>query len=817
MSEDASPLPRADVALPFSSIQGPIGELIAQGMLSAPLRPGVLAVLDRFEILRELGRGGMGVVLLGRDPATGQEVAIKLVRADLAGDPRARQRFVKEAGHLKRLRHASVVPVLEISDRPRGPYFVMPYFEKGSLASRLKPEQPLGREDILEVALPVAEGLNFAHRRGIIHRDLKPANLLLGPGGGVCLADFGLARSLFNDTLLEVESRQWEGTAPYMSPAVAAGEAEDTRCDIYAFGALLYEMLTGHPPYQGQRTKEILDQIRAGPPKPITSLNPKADRGLAAIATDAMARELRDRYAEMQDILADLDRVRQGRPPIGPHGAGRKARPMLLRVGRVGRILWVPACLAGVAALGWMLWRTPGLTGHRAPDKGFDKGSDKGLASPAPGLTGQRAPATGPPLESRPEKPPADHAQGGVPIERPAPQPVLAFRTPWGIAADREGNVFVTDKDQAVVCKITPTGAMTNLAGLPGNPGKVDGPGAEARFILPRGIAVGQAGNVYLADANRLRAITPFGRTSPFPQRDGGPGGETLFDLPSGVVVDRQGNVFVAERYTIQKITVAGQITILAGKEGQAGREDGAGADARFSDMEKGIALDAAGNLYVGDMFNHTIRKITPAVSARQTNWVVTTMAGSPGIAGTADGPGSKARFLKPCGLAVDSSGNVYVADSGNHTIRKITPEGLVRTLAGMAGKAGWVDGPLTNALFDTPLGVALDGAGNVYVADAGNGLVRRLTPAEQVVSVGRRAEPLSGGRGAGASAPGVAVTLPETAKDCIRLARAGLGEEVILAFVRRDRNVPYTLTPGQVIYLEDQGVSANVIAALRK
>jgi hypothetical protein len=310
-----------------------------------------------------------------------------------------------------------------------------------------------------------------------------------------------------------------------------------------------------------------------------------------------------------------------------------------------------------------------------------------------------------------------------------------------------------------------------------------------------------------------------LGGTSRFPQRGGGPGGEVSFDLPSGVAADGAGNVFVAERYTIQKITPAGEVATLAGKQGQAGQEDGPGANARFSDMEKGIALDGAGNLYVGDRLNHTIRKITPAVSAGQTNWVVTTIAGKPGIAGSADGPGSRARFFKPCGLAVDSAGNVYVADSGNHTIRTITPEGVVRTLAGTAEKPGWVDGPLTNALFKTPLGVALDGAGNVYVADTGNRLVRTITPARQVVSMGRPAEPLSGGRGPPASAPGVAATLSETAQGCIRLARAGLGEEVILAFVRnrKDRDLPHTLTPGQIIYLEDQGVSDNVILALNK
>jgi hypothetical protein len=819
MSEDASPLPRADVALPFSSFQGTIAELIAQGMLSAPLRPGVLAMLDRFEILRELGRGGMGVVLLGRDPGTGQEVAIKLVRADLAGDPRARQRFVKEAGHLKRLRHPNVVPVLEISDRPRGPYFVMPYCESGSLASRLKPEHALERADILEVALPVAEGLNFAHRRGIIHRDLKPANLLLGPGGGVCLADFGLARSLFNDTVVDVESRQWEGTAPYMSPAVAAGEAEDTRCDIYAFGALLYEMLTGHPPYQGQRTKEILDQIRAGPPKPITSLNPKADRALAAIAAGAMARELRDRYAEMQDILADLHRVRQGRPPIGPHGAGRKGSPMLLRGGRVARVLWVPACVVGVAALGWMLWRAPGLTGRKALDKGFDKG----VGSRAPGLTGHGAPAAAPQVEPTPQNPPAKPAQGGVPLEQAAPQPALAFQTPWGIAADRERNVFVTDYDEAVVWKIMPTGVMTKLAGMPGNPRDADGLGSKARFSLPRGIAVDQADNVYVAmyfaDAYRLRELTPSGGASPFPQRGGGPGGEISFDLASGVAVDRQGNVFVAGRYTIQRITPAGQITILAGKEGCAGSVDGTNGAARFSDMEKGIALDVAGNLYVGDMLNNMIRRITPAVSAGKTNWVVTTIAGKPGFAPSADGPGLEARFSKPCGVAVDSAGVVYVADSGNHTIRKVTPVGTnwwVTTIAGEAGDTGSADGTNGAARFNNPLGVAVDSAGIVYVADSGNHTIRKVTPLGTNWVVTTLAGPPSGARGVAASAPGVAAPLPPTAEDCVRLARAGMGEDLILTFVRQDRKVPYPLTEDQRIYLENQGVSKNVIRALR-
>ena len=258
MSEDAPKENPPAFVPPVSSFTGPIAELIAQRMLFPPPRPGLLAILDQFEILRVLGGGGMGIVLLARDSATGRDVAIKLVKSDLVTNQNVVHRFLKEAGHLKRLRHTNVVPVQEISDRAEGPYFVMPYFEKGSLANRIKPGQPLDTESILDIAAQVAEGLSFAHRSGIIHRDLKPANILLTADGRACLADFGLARTFFNDTIVDVENRNLEGTAPYMSPAVAAGDAEDTRCDIYSFGALLYEMLTGHPPYKGRGTKEIL-------------------------------------------------------------------------------------------------------------------------------------------------------------------------------------------------------------------------------------------------------------------------------------------------------------------------------------------------------------------------------------------------------------------------------------------------------------------------------------------------------------------------------------------------------------------------------
>jgi sugar lactone lactonase YvrE len=645
------------LAPPVSTFAGPVAELIAQRMLQPPARPGLLAALDHFEILRLLGGGGMGVVLLARDANTGRDAAIKLVKSELVGNQQVVHRFLKEAGHLKRLRHTNIVPVEEISDRAEGPYFVMPYFEKGSLASRIIPEKALDTESILDIATQVAEGLGFAHRSGIIHRDLKPANILLGANGQVCLGDFGLARTMFNDSIVDVESRHLEGTAPYMSPAVAAGNAEDTRCDIYSFGALLYEMLTGRPPYQGRGSKEILDQIFAGPPKPILSVNPAADRGLVTVAERAMARELRDRYAEMRDIIGDLQRIKAGKAPAGRHRSqGAWSVPLAVVVA------------AGLAGAVWWAW----MSAHKQAQ----------------------------PVQSQPQPPPAQAVA-------PAVAPVVS----------------------------QPAWKTSTLAGQVGAAGSADGPGAQARFQLPNNVAVDHAGTVYVADTanNVIRKIAPDGTASTLAgtagihgseDGAGGAGGQARFWAPFGIAVDAAGTVYVADtaNNTIRKITPDGIVSTLAGAAGRPGKADGLGVNARFRNPWD-VAVDRAGNVWVADMSNSAIRKITP-------DGEVSTFAGQPGMIGSADGFGINARFNDPFALAVDGANNIYVADSGNNTIRKISPEGTVVTLAGKAERAGNRDGDVETARFWNPQGLAVDRAGNVYVADTGNNAVRQITPA---------------------------------------------------------------------------------------
>jgi HEAT repeat protein/Leucine-rich repeat (LRR) protein len=309
-----------------STNRSPIESLMSAGIIDPPPNPGLQGSLGKFEILGSLGEGGMGCVLLAREPVTDSKVAIKLIKPRFASDPSSVHKFLTEARHMYKMSHPNVLNVLEVSDRKEGPYYVMPCVDGGSLASRLRPDCPMTEDEALPITRQVAEALVYAHTRGIIHRDLKPSNVLLDAEGNAFLTDFGLVRTVFNDSMVDVENSPIEGTAPYMSPAVALGEAEDTRCDIYAFGCMLYEMLTGQPPYTGRTVQAILNQVLRGPPDPIAAVNPKASPALTAIAESCMARELRDRYATMRDVLADLQRVAEGARAMGAHGKAKSRR-----------------------------------------------------------------------------------------------------------------------------------------------------------------------------------------------------------------------------------------------------------------------------------------------------------------------------------------------------------------------------------------------------------------------------------------------------------------------------------------------------------
>jgi sugar lactone lactonase YvrE len=304
----------------------------------------------------------------------------------------------------------------------------------------------------------------------------------------------------------------------------------------------------------------------------------------------------------------------------------------------------------------------------------------------------------------------------------------IASEGAMGLAADALGNLYFTTG--GAVCRLDATGTVTTVAGSRTQPGHVDGNGTAARFYNATGMAFDAAGNLYVADDATVRCITPSGdvttvagaaRQYPVSGSDGdGTGAAARFASLGSMALGPDGNVYVLEGLEkIRCVTPAGVVTTirLAAAPPETGYEN------------PGLAIDALGNLYVGNQAAHNILKVSGAGA-------VNVYAGRGNESGSLDATGPAARFCYPHGVAVDAAGTVYVADTANSVIRKITAAGAVSTLAGLAGTAGWVDGAGAAARFARPMGIAVDATGNVIVADTDNYVVRKITPAGVVTTI---------------------------------------------------------------------------------
>jgi sugar lactone lactonase YvrE len=307
------------------------------------------------------------------------------------------------------------------------------------------------------------------------------------------------------------------------------------------------------------------------------------------------------------------------------------------------------------------------------------------------------------------------------------------FSYPSAVCVDSDNSIYVADSANQVIRRVVGPGIVTTVAGVIGEIGSNDGAALSARFSTPSGIAC-RAGEVFVADSGNgtIRRIyggqvtTIAGRAGQFGAVDDF-GSEARFALPTGVAIDIDGSLFVADtsNHTIRRVAPNGEVTTIAGLAGYAGFRDGFNDAARFY-APRGLAFDRNGILFVADSENHAIRAIARTGQVK-------TIAGD-GRAGSIDDSGNLARFDRPVAIAIDSSGEMFVADANNHLIRSLDSSGATTTLAGVSKLSGFSDGNATQSLFDYPFGVAVDARGHLVVADMLNHALRSVDP-----KIGRR------------------------------------------------------------------------------
>ena len=277
---------------------------------------------NRYELGETLGYGGMSEVHKGRDVRLGRDVAVKVLRADLARDPQFQERFRREAQNAAALNHPAIVAVYDTGETKTEygplPYIVMEYVDGRTLRDIVKTQGPLSGKRAMEVMADVCAALDFSHRHGIIHRDVKPANVMITKTGAVKVMDFGIARAIHDGQAAVTQTAAVIGTAQYLSPEQARGEAVDARSDVYAAGCVLFELMTGQPPFTGDSPVAVAYQhVREEPPAP-SSVNPQVTPALDSIVLKAMAKGPANRYQSAAEMRADLVRVLSGQRPSAP-------------------------------------------------------------------------------------------------------------------------------------------------------------------------------------------------------------------------------------------------------------------------------------------------------------------------------------------------------------------------------------------------------------------------------------------------------------------------------------------------------------------
>ena len=268
--------------------------------------PDSLGRFGRYEIMQLLGRGGMGIVMRGFDPALNRHSAVKVLAPELASSAAARRRFSREAKSAAAVVHPHVVPIQTVDEHAGLPYLVMPVVEGRSLQQRVDQSGPLAVIEVVRIAAQIADGLSAAHAQGLVHRDIKPANILLENGvERVQITDFGLARAA-NDASM-TRSGVIAGTPQYMSPEQAHGDEIDARSDLFSLGSVIYFMLTGRSPFRAETTMGVLNRIANDQPRRLRSLHPEIPAWLQNIVARLLEKNPDKRFESAEHVASELE------------------------------------------------------------------------------------------------------------------------------------------------------------------------------------------------------------------------------------------------------------------------------------------------------------------------------------------------------------------------------------------------------------------------------------------------------------------------------------------------------------------------------
>lgn len=764
-----------------------------------------MPAIGRYELQGLLGKGGFASVFRAWDPVLRRHVALKALLPHLIDDPGLRDRFEEEARAIAGLRHPCIVDVYDVGEADGRPFFTMELVEGPTLAAVVAAEGrlPLARTAVLLRGLCGA--VDHLHNAGLVHRDIKLTNAMLDEDDRVVLMDFGIARN--KARIGATQAGTLLGTPEAMSPEQVRGEEAGAASDIYALGVVAYYLLAGRPPFVGESFEVLHAHVFSAPP-PLTDLVPDLPETAWRVVETALAKDPAQRLPRAASLAEGLaaalatlptmksepvppemlatagqpsaasdagaassDMPAQPAPESPPRGDVIRVTTAQIQVLNAAGETLVPYSIptppstappAGGGAYHAPVVPPAAAGAEAAPPGGADPSAPPASEATSSLQTGVEAPVG----EALPESLPDDAALGMAELEAEIlgtapvepPPPVLrspAFQgammmtvagtgiagysngpaatarldAPVTVALGRDGTLYVSDAGNHVVRAIAyPRDAVLKTVSVVAGSrakGFVDGPSGKNKLAEPRGVDAGADGALYIADYenNRLRRAAPGGAVttvigSGLEGVADGTGTTARLARPRGVAVGPSSTVYVSDNHTIRRVTPEGEITTLAGSA-QWGEANGSGAEAGFT-YPWGLCLDGDGNLLVADTGNHLIRRVTPAGE-------VSTVAGT-GRPGHRDGAGDIAEFNEPRGVAVDTAGNIYVADTVNHVIRRIDPDGTVTTVAG-SGHKGFVDGPAELARFNRPYDVAVAADGAIYVADEANNRVRLVIP----------------------------------------------------------------------------------------